>query len=468
MSFLSKLLGREATVEKSTVDRAHMVEAGGNSSSSTKELYAPKPAYDAELAARAYQQAPIAHAMVKIIADLLSTVPLNVYIRGRSASARSEQKLTGQPYDLLQWVNPRMTPTLLKRYTASWMMLDGNAYWAIENTPEPYTSRCPLSIYPLNNRHLKIVADPDTGVRGYVYEIGTQKIYLDDSRVIHIKNFNPTNHWYGMGSLSPLEFDTQIERYAKRGLSNRFRRGAVIDGVLSAKEDLGPDEIRKLKREFREQYSGIKNSHRILVLDKGMEYNPVDVKDAEAGTVQLLQGPVMDDYAMVFGVPYAVAVGKSEKLSDAEFLMWTKTIMPLGDLIDEMLTKTMAQIISPRLYIKFDYSNVAALRLHDLDRARVEVAHVNTGLRTPNEIRDERKLAPHKVFGAEEEMPFGDAPFPEWKARQAALMAAEAAQNQADLEAQKADPSLSLPGSEGGRDQSAGGEAQMVDQTGTR
>lgn len=467
MSFINRILQRSVETVKSAVDRVHMVEAGGSNASS-KELFAPRNDYDAQLAARAYQQAPIVHAMVKIIADLLSTVPLNVYMQGRVSGSRAEQKLTGQPYKLLQWVNPRITPTLLKRNTASWLQLDGNAYWAIENTPDQYASRCPLSIYPLNNRFLKIVPDPDTGQRAYVYQIGTEKIYLPDDKVIHFKNFNPLNHWYGLGSLAPLEFDTQIERFAKRGLSNMFRRGAVIDAVIKSKEDLGADEIRKLKREFRAQYEGIRNSHRILVLDKGMEYDPIDPKQAEQGTIQLLQGPVMDDYAMVFGVPYAVAVGKAEKLSDAEFLMWMKTIIPLGDLIDQMLTKAMAQIISERMFIAFDYSNVSALRLHDLDRARVEVAHFNTGLRTANEIRAERLLAPHRRFGPDEELVFGDTPFPEWKARQTALLAEEAAQRQMEMDAAKADPSLSLPGSEGGRDQSSGGEAQMLDETGTR
>lgn len=417
-------------------------------------------------AAVIYSQSPIAYASVRVVASLLSNVPFNTYMLDRNSSGKKKIKRTGYPYQMLQWVNPHMSLPELIMHTASWLKLCGDAYWAIEETSPQNASYSIFSIYPLNPAFTKIIVDPDDGTRGYVYDLGTDKQWYPDQRVIHFRNFNTLDHWHGMSELEPLSYDLQVEKYTKRQLRNFFAGGTVLDGVLSIEEDLDDDEIRKLKREFREQHEGTRNAHRILVLTKGMKFE-VPVPPAPSAVLAPLMEKNLENNTMVFGVPVGVLLGKGEGLEEAKALMWEQTIQPLGTIISETVNKRLCLPISPRIICGFDYSNVTALRLKDLDRARVEVAHANTGIRTVDEIRAERNL---DEIGSE----FTTTPIPEWQAKQKEKLQEQAAQASLAQIAAKpttgtgSSPSLPLTGSEGGRDQSSTGEAQTVDETGKK
>jgi HK97 family phage portal protein len=437
--------------KKSVVDRAHVSELGANAQRrGLDEAIAEQIGQiTPDMAARIYSRSPYVNAAVRIVAGSLADVPLKVYMKARSGVDK-EEKLTGQPYQLLDWGNSFLTKSQLIENTASWLMLCGNAFWTIEKTPDKYKDICPLSVYPLNPRFLKIVPDPETHTRAYIYEVGSEKIWIPEDRVIHFKNFSPLDHWHGHSSLNALEVDIQIERYGKTRLSQYFAQASVLSGVLTMQQDPEDDEIRKIKREFHSQHAGSRNAYRIMVLTNGMEYEPLSTNLGEENSVNILEQS-LDIHATVLGVPTPILTGKSQgakAMIEAEALMWKKTIIPLGTLIAQTITKKLAYPISTRLCVEFDYKKVAALSLLELDRTRVLVAKIMSGHITPNESRINEDLKPYDGDNAE----FGDTPSPKWNLDQQALVS----------------PSLSLPGSQGGRDQSDSGEAQMADTTARR
>jgi hypothetical protein len=133
--------------------------------------------------------------------------------------------------------------------------------------------------------------------------------------------------------------------------------------------------------------------------------------------------------------------------------------LPFLVYVAQVLTKRLCLPINTafkgniRLSCRFDVDNIDALRLFDLERVRTEVAGILAGTVTPNEVRASRDKDPYEGEAAE----FGDLPFPVYQSKQAKVAGGP-----------KPSPSANLPGSEGGRDQSDNGEAQMVDPTGTR
>lgn len=457
--------------EKGAVDRVHMsqIVASTNGRVGINDAY-PEASQTGEItpkmAAVIYSQSPIAFAAVRVVANLLSNIPFNVYMLERNSSGKKTVKRTGYPYVMLQWVNPHMSLGQLMENTASWLKLNGNAYWAIEETAPQYSDISIFSIYPLNPCYVKIVPDKETGTKGYIYDLGTDKQWYPDNRVIHFKNFSPFDHWHGHSELNPLSYDLQVERYSKRQLRNWFSGGTVIDGVIEIEDDLSDAEVRKLKREFKEQHEGTKNAHRILVLTKGMKFQVPQMPSPSQAVAELLQKN-LENNAMVFGVPVGVLLGQGEGLEEAKALMWEQTIQPLSKIIEDTVTKRLCLPVSQRLVTAFDFSNVTALRLKDLDRARVEVAHANTGIRTIDEIRADRNL---DALNSE----FSSTPIPEWQAAQKEKLQQQAAESAQSLQDARqsagtgSSPSLPLTGSEGGRDQSSTGEAQMVDDTGQK
>ena len=455
--FKNQFLKGPVASEKGATDKLHLDTIGVGRYGTNKDIFAPDSnLYTPEEIAQLYAQSPYVYSAVRRIAKSLSTVPLNVY---RVGSGSKSPKTSGPVHGLLTFVNPNMTKSQLIEYTASWLALAGRAYWAIEPTPEGYTNQSSLSIYPLNPLYVKVIPDPDTKVNAYVYEVSGRRIYYDANSVIEFSEFSSLDYWIANSPLNSLSYDIQIERFIKKQYRNMFFNSSILDGVITVAQDLSDDEIRKLKREFREQHEGTKNAHRVLVLTEGMSYEPIAEKSGNQTTPTVLDD-VMATHGMVLGVPVDLLEmnGKATKESTAMF--WEYTLVPMATLIAETLTKKLAKRVANNLEIGFDFSNVYALRLHDLDRARVEIAHVNAGIKTPNEIRQERGLAP--LTG-----PSANMTVPEWQAEVQVANRNTASQG-TPAGAGSASPSLTMPGSEGGRDQSNSGEAGMLDNTAQR
>lgn len=458
------IAGKEFNIgrKKSVIDRIHMESIGILNVLDIEDAFAvPRQTGEitAELAAKIYSASPWVYAATRIIATALASVPLRVY--RVAPNSEIEEVKRGYPYVVLDFVNPQMTKSQLMEYTASWLTLNGNAYWAIEETPKGYEGYSSFSIYPLNPKYTFPVPSSDIGEAGVIYRIAGYRIFIPASRLVHFKNFSPHDYWYGHSGLNPLNTDMQVERFGKRQMANFFSHAAVVSGVLNISQDIHEDEVRKLKKEFYAQYGGARNAYRVMVLTNGMTYDPLKANMADFQTVPVLQSS-LESHSTVLGVPIAVLYGKTErgeKVIEVEALMWKKTIIPLGKLIAETITKNLALPISPKgqytdnLIVDFDYTNVEALRTQDLDRTRVEVASVLAGLTSPNDVRQGRGR-PHWTGKSAE---FGDMATPVYNAEQAASLATA-----------KTSASMGLPGSQGGRDQSANGEAQMADTTGQR
>ena len=416
MSMLRDYISKkfEKPVSKSATDRVHVAQLGASSGNQT--VFAPDHnKFTVEDVANLYVQSPYVYSAIRLIAAALLSVPLTVYSKSRGGVV--QKKTTGPVYDMLNFVNKDMTPSQLIEFTASWYAMYGNVYWGIEETPDDWSEHSKLSIYPLSPKFVRIVPDPVTKVNQYVYEVGGKRIYFPENRVIAFNSFSPADYWVGNAAVNSLAYDIQIERFMKRQLRNKFFNGSTIDSVLTVKEALDDAEIKKLKREFKEQHSGTTNAGRLLVLTEGMEFDHVPEVTADA-SISTLMDSVLDSHAMVFGVPTVLLKpgnnGAGGGIKEAKALFWENTVVPLARIIQETITKKLCLPAAGELFVQFDFSNVYALRINDLDRARVEIAHVNAGIKTTDEIRAERGIAPRNTE-------FSSTPFPEWSAQQAAL-----------------------------------------------
>ena len=454
-------IGRDNSIDKGQIDRVHLESVVGSanaygSTGSTMAnalLTAQTGEVTARIAADIYTKSPYVYAATKLIASQLSSVPLRVYTK--NADGHKKEKTTGYPYIILDWVNPQMTRYQLLEHTISWLILNGNAWWSIEETVEDLKGKSQFSIYPLNPKFCYPVPSAEYGEAGVIYQVSSDKIFIPNSKLVHFKTFSSNDYWHGQTGLNALRTDIEIERFAKKQQANFFSQAAVISGVLTVPQDIDDEEILKLKREFYAQYGGARNAYRVMVLKGGMEYDAYRANMGDFHTVPILEQN-LEIHAIVMGVPVPLLTGhsdKGQKLVEAEALMWKKTIMPLGMLIEQTITKHLVPDNKTNMVVEFDYTDVEALRLLDLDRMRVEVAGVITGIYKPNEVRLGRDMVAWDGESAE----FGDMATPVYLAQQAASTAQA-----------KASASLSLPGSQGGRDQSANGEAQMADTTAQR
>lgn len=454
----------EAKTQKGSVDRleyegSSLSTSGPRPSANIIDALVsefPSEEITVELAAKIYKRSPYINASIRLIADQASIVPFGVF-RRNAKNNELTPVFRGEPYNMLRWVNPNMSFSEFISYITAWYKLIDNAFCVVEETPTSVKSPSKFSIYPLNPMYIKIVPDPDLGYKGIIYDVNGKKIFYPRDRIIHFKNFSPDNHWWGCANLEALGVDIQIERFGKKQAQNYFSNAAMISGVLKVPAELNEDEVGRLEKMFYQNHSGAKNAYRVMVLTEGMEYDALKSSLSESNTTPIIDQS-LHTFAAVFGVPISLLHGETDQhsndLVDTEAWFWKKTMIPLLNKIADVMTKKLAYPIADDLVLLPDLRSIDSLRIHNLDKTRVDVARASTGLNTPNEIRTDRGEPPH------EDEEFGNTPFPVWQAKQQEKMAVQA--QEAAAEQAKATASLSLPADKK-RNQSKTGEAQMVD-----
>jgi HK97 family phage portal protein len=417
--------------------------------------------YSHDQAARLFRENPIIRRAILFGSNQIKV--LNWDIFAEDSKNRTTKVRKGYPYKILEFCNPQQSFRDLVAQHYADAELYGNAFIVIEKTAPEYANISPLSLYPLNPKYVQIVPDEETKVRWYVYKNGTDEFAYPENMVIHTYEYASSNYYLGDKAVDAADFDIQIEKLTKRASRNIQQQAAVISGVLTCKNTIGADELARLKKEFNEQYAGSKNSYRVLVLEKDMEYKSLNQSSAHEGVMELIT-QAQKNQAIAFGVPFALLDAESKDIDKLESFFWRTKLVPWALTFQETVTKKLcAPVVSGlsantrigKLYFAFRFKEVQALRREMLDDMRVITAALNTGKMTPNEAREFTGDDPYD--GEAEE--FGNLPRPVYDNKMGTK-----AQEAADA----ASPSLTLPGSMGGRDQSDGGEAQLVDETGTR
>ena len=441
---------------KSVVDQAEYDNVGiaGRRDFGIKDAISQASNWNLDTVMAVYKKSPYINGFVNYISSQAIHAPLNVY---RTAKDGRKTLLTsGQPYTLLhEWINPNTTYIELMTATINWISLVNNAFWILEENNDPATNRIsPVSIYLANPRFLKVLIDRDNKIVGYNYQVKDEKIFIPANRVIPFPGWSPDDYWFGNLNIETLDTDIQVERFGKKQAKTYFANKAIISGVLTIEEDVDDEEVKRLEKQFYEQHKGANNAYRIMVLTKGMAYEPFDPNAVDDATVSQIDNSLAT-YEAVMGVPIMLIQStyvntRPQPLIEYEALFWRRTMIPLLERMGATLTKYLAKPISGTLCICPDYRSVRALQLQDLDATRVDIARANAGLNTPNEIRANRNEPPYESDLQE----FGNMPTPVWESKYG-------------VQAQKID-STNLAGTEGGRDQSANSDPGLIDQTGQR
>lgn len=171
---------------------------------------------------RAFKMNESAYSGIMRIADALAEAPLKVWtgegpIEGRAVPRHPLSPVLARP-------NPFMTQAQLIRLTIICRMLSGNAFWEIVRGQS--TGR-PVEIWPLRPDWVRIVPDPDRFIAGYIYEVGGEKIPLPVEDVIHFKDPDPLDPYFGQSRLLAASRRVDVDN----GMSGTVKQYLDAGGV---------------------------------------------------------------------------------------------------------------------------------------------------------------------------------------------------------------------------------------------
>ncbi|MBA4495106.1 phage portal protein [Paenactinomyces guangxiensis] len=315
---------------------------------------------------------------VRLLATSVKRTPLRVY------QGNGDNELIGDPLaKILQRPNPFMTGRQLLEGTQTWKELNGNAYWFLEDIDGRGR---PKNIWLLDSRHMAVVPDKQEMIRGYVYEVNGKQIPLDKDEVLHFKNFNPFNPYYGLGTLQGIAAMLETEQYRSSYDKAFFKNGAKLSGVLTTPDTIPEHTFEQLKREVKQMFRGVNNFHKVAVLQKGLEFKEISLSQKDMEFLGMAKFN-RDQILAAFGVPPAkIGIMENANYSNSEEqdrTFWSETMAPrLMDLQDVINNE-----LAPRFgnnHVEFD----EMVKEDEEANVNQAVALKEAGILTVNEVRE--------------------------------------------------------------------------------
>lgn len=212
------------------------------------------------------------YACVRIIAETVASLPLHLYKK----RPRGKEKATYHPlYTVLHNMpNSDMASFYFRETLMTHLLLWGNAYDQITRRGNQM-----VEIWPLHPAYVRIEREPVTNKLIYKYTSGTQEVIYTGKQRLHIRGLS-IDDVKGVSPISmareTIDLAQATEEFGSRFFSNGARPEEILQHLGIVKD---PERLRK---SWEEVYKGVQNSHKIAVLEEGMQYKEIGISSNDA------------------------------------------------------------------------------------------------------------------------------------------------------------------------------------------
>ena len=306
-----------------------------------------------------YEKNELVFACIREISTSASEAPA---VAVKQNSNPPEFVESGLLYDLLERPNNYQTRYELIESIITYLQITGNAYLFKERSGSGLNG-----IYCLRPDRIKIVPN-----KYYEYEIDGKVYNIPLEDIGHIKFPNPTDDHYGLSPLQPLARIVNLDLDATDFTRTFYRNAGVPSGLLKLKRKIAnKDEANRIRTAWRSQFQGIRNWHRVAILDDDASYEAMgsNMADMEMDSVRDL---AESRICSALGVP-PILVGAKVGLKTATYSnyaqakesFWEETLLPLYRRIEDSLNRIILEempSIQNSERIMFDFRDVRALQ----------------------------------------------------------------------------------------------------------
>lgn len=330
------------------------------------------------------------YACIRILSNHVAMLPLQLYqeIRGKKKRVRNHpitKLIETRP-------NPYMTPFQFKQTMEAHRQLYGNAYAEIEWSKTGY----PKALWILNPLVTKIVMEKDRygNLKRYLVQttlVNGKVVNLPYTSVLHIKGLSTS----GIIGKSPIEVAREtigIQIAGQKFTGKFYANGTMSSGVLKVPQSLKPEAKAIIRKEWEKFNNGLDNSHRVAILDAGLDYQSLGIKQCDAQYIETQKFSIAE-IARIFNVPPHMladlerATFSNIEQQSLEFVR--DTLSPLLISWEQELQYqlfTEEEIEKQKYYFKFNLNSL--LRGDSTNRAAYYEKMINLGIYSINEVRE--------------------------------------------------------------------------------
>ena len=304
---------------------------------------------------RTAMQMTAVYSCVRILSETLASLPLHIY---ESFETNSRKAIKHPLYKLLHdEPNPEMTSFIFRETLMTHLLLWGNAYAQIIRNGKGEV----LALYPLMPDRMRVDRD-EYGQLYYEYMLSDSDANAKESGAVRLSTQDilhiPGLGFDGLVGYSPIAMAKNAigmaiatEEYGAAFFAN----GATHSGILTH-----PGVIKNPEA-MRESWSkgfGGRNSHKVAILEEGMNYTPISIAPNEAQFLETRKFQ-LNEIARIFRVPPHM-VGDLEKSSfsniEQQSLEFVKyTLDPWVSRFEQAMTRRLlTDDEKKKYYIKFN------------------------------------------------------------------------------------------------------------------
>lgn len=373
---LSALGGAAARDKSIQRDRARVKSAGVYAA--FEPLSAPRwtsRRYD-RLADEAYRKNVIAYRCIGEVASGAASVPWLLYeghgVRRREHEAHPLLTLLRRP-------SPAQGGIALMETLYAYLLIGGNAYLeAVTAEDRAFLDAPPTELHALRPDRVSVVPGALGMAALYRHELaGVRRDFPVDQvsgrcRLLHLKNFNPLDDWYGLSPIEAAAFS--IDQHNEAGAWNQalLQNGARPSGALvyggadGAGMRLSDEQYERLRHEVEAQFQGARNAGRPLLLEGGLAWHEMSLSPKDMDFINA-KHTAARDIALAFGVPPQLLGIPGDNtyanLREARLALWEETIIPLLRRVADALNAWLVPLYGDALCLEFDLDEVSALAL---------------------------------------------------------------------------------------------------------
>lgn len=266
--------------------------AGGGTPSYTGKLIGPSNA----------MAIPTFWSCVKALGDDFATLPMEPFEWVEPGVSKREARDHYLWPLLTEEANPRMSSWDFKQQMEVWRNVWGNCYAYVDTNGRGQVT----ALWPWRPDRVKVwLRDPNDFrselVYAYVPLDRSQKpIVAPAERMLHVRNMS-LDGLVGLSTVQVFRHTLGLAEAQTEFAGRFYGNGATVKGVITTPGKLGVKGEQNL-RESIEQYRGLSNAHRMLLLEEGVTYTPQTMPLNDAQFIESM-GFTGEDIARILMMP---------------------------------------------------------------------------------------------------------------------------------------------------------------------
>ena len=216
--------------------------------------------------------------------------------------------------------------------------------------------------------------------------LGIYETEQKNSRLLHIKNFNPLLPKEGLSPLSAGAYAVDGNNLGMEWNNSMLNNYAKPSGVLSTEKVFDAPQ-RSFIAKYLDGLSGSKNANKTMILEGGLNWAQTGLSPLDMDFSNTLD-KTAKYIAMVFKIPLDMVLGNSTyaNLSESREMFYIDTVIPLTN----RFLKELSKFIDPKgIYrLRVNMDNIIALEGMRERLFNRNVKGVQGSILTPNEARE--------------------------------------------------------------------------------